>query len=82
MSPYPDEIKRSFCISEIIKALNELDTWEKFKTFINEITRAKIKALLKQAYMDAQAQGDITIIEAQEKKANDLEMENEIEGLF
>jgi len=79
---YSDEEKRSFCISKIVEYLNGLDTWDKFKTFINGITRAKIKALLKQAYVDAQAQGDITINEAQAKKANDAEMENEIEELF
>lgn len=79
---FVDEEKRAFCASEIIKALNELDTWEKFKVFIDTISKAKIKARLKQAYKDAQAQGDLDISDAQARKANDAEMESEIEGLF
>jgi len=79
---YTDEEKRAFCISKIVEHLNTLDTWTKFKAFINAITRAKVKGLLKQAFIDAQAKGDLTITTAQEKKANDAEMENEIEGLF
>lgn len=79
---YSDEEKRAFCIAKIVEHLNTLDTWTKFKTFINGITKAKLKALLKQAFIDAQASGDLVISSAQEKKANDAEMASEIEGLF
>jgi len=79
---YVDEEKRAFCISEIIKKLNTLDTWEKFVDFINTLTKAKLKATLKKAYQDAQIEGDLVIGSAQEKKIADEAMENEIEGLF
>jgi len=76
------EEKRSFCVGEIIKKLNTLDTWEKFVDFINTLTKAKLKATLKKAYQDAQVEDDLVISSAQEKKLADEAMESEIEGLF
>ncbi|MBA7607306.1 hypothetical protein ES703_14465 [subsurface metagenome] len=78
---YVDEEKRAFCISKIIEHLNTLDTWEKFKTFVNGITSQKIKTKLKEAYLKAGDEGTIAIESAQTKKDNDESMAVEIDSL-
>jgi len=77
---YVDEEKRAFCISYIIEYLNTLDTNEKFIAFVNGVTPDKIKTKLKQAFQNAQVEGDGTIASAQEKQANDVEMVSEIDS--
>ena len=79
---YTNEEKRVFCISRIMEFLNTLDTWEKFTDFVNTVSKAKFKARLKQAYLDAQDKGDLVIGSAQEKKIADEAMINEIEETF
>ena len=78
---YNDEEKRSFCIGYIIEYLNTLDTWDKFKNFVNGVTPEKIKLKLKTAFAYAQSQDNVVISSAQEKKVNDSEMESEIDNL-
>ena len=76
------EEKRSFCISKIIEHLNTLDTWEKFKIFVNGISPEKIKAKLKEAYQNALVEGDLVIGSAQDKKIADEDMIIELEDIF
>lgn len=77
---HSDEEIRAFCISYIIEHLNTLDTKEKFIVFVNGITPDKLKTKLKEAYQNAQLKGNTVITSAQEKKANDAEMESEIDS--
>jgi len=78
---YVNEEKRAFCIGAIIRHLNTLDTWDKFKVFVNGVTPAKLKAKLKKAYQDGQVEADLVITSVQEKKTNDAEMESEIDAM-
>lgn len=78
---YTDDEKRNFCVGVIVKYLNSLNTWDKFKTFVNEVTKEKLKTKLKEAYQLAQTQDDTAIILIEEKRANDGIMLSEIDSL-
>jgi len=59
---YSDEEKRAFSISYIIAHLNTLDTFAKFKTFVNGVSSAKIKTKLKEAFQNAQVEDDACLL--------------------
>ena len=78
---YNDEEKRAFCIGYIIEHLNTLDTWDKFKNFVNGVTPEKIKTKLKTAFQNAQIQDAIDIQAAIDKEDKNAAMDSEIDNL-
>jgi len=78
---HSDVEKKAFCYRKIVRVLDKIDTWEEMKTFINAISPAKLKTLLKNAYKEAQDLDDIAVTQAQEKKVADTEAETEMNNL-
>lgn len=78
---YTEEEKLGFCKSKIIQYVENIQTWTEFKTFVNSITKIKLKNKLKQAYQDAQVENDNSITQHGIKKANNQAMDSEIDNI-